>query len=107
MQYLAMPLGQNSPWYTFRITLSKVLYTMEVRYNIRMDRWLLSLYDAAMNPLVMGMPLLVTRAIGAQYVTLALPPGTFFVQDDSGKNAQPTLASFLLDHRFFYADPTA
>jgi len=103
--YLQIPMSSNHHWFTFRITLSQAIYMLDIRYNIRVDRWILSIYDAAQNPIVMGLPLLVTRDIIGQYVSLALPPGPLFCVDDSGKNLQPTLSAFLLSHRFMYAEP--
>lgn len=104
-KYLKIPMSPTQHWYSFRIALSQAIYTLDIRYNIRVDRWILSIYDSAQNPIVMGLPLLVGRDIIGQYATLALPPGPLFCVDDSGKGLQPALSSFLLTHRFIYAEP--
>lgn len=98
-----IPLGQNAPWFRFKITLSGVRYTLEARFNLRMDRWILSIMDAAGAPILMGIPLLIQRPL-TQYPTLALPPGDMFAVDRSGKDLQPTISSFVTDHELVYGE---
>lgn len=99
-----IPLEQMVPWYTFRITLAAVRYTLELRYNIRMARWILNIMNANGDPILMGAPLLIQRRL-TQYPARGLPPGDMFVVDNSGKGTQPTLSSFLTDHQLIYGDP--
>lgn len=106
MRYYRVPLDEQEPWYDFRVTLSGVRYIFELAFNNRMRRWILSIMDAAQNPILMGIPLLSGRDLTAQYPTLRLPPGSLAVYDTSGKALQAELASFLLDHVLVYADPT-
>lgn len=107
MQYMTIPLDDSEvPWRSFRMTLSGVRYNLELQYNVRVDRWFLSIYDAAQNPILMSIPLLIGRALTVQYPTLPLPVGVLFVVDNSNKGTQPGLASFHLDHELIYGDPT-
>jgi hypothetical protein len=103
--WLVIPLNQQQLWYTFSITLSQVLYNFEVRYNIRMARWILTISDAAQNVVVAGIPLLIDRdLLGQYYLTYAIPSNPLLVSDDSGQELQATLSSFLTDHRCLYAN---
>lgn len=102
--YVQIP-AQNLPDYDFNVTLTGVRYNLHVRYNLRMDRWLLDIADAAGNLVVAGIVLLIQRSLTGQYTTLALPPGPLLAADLSGQNLQPTEASFLTDHALIYGEP--
>ena len=89
-----------------RVPLSKVTYTLELRYNNRMGRWILNILDPIGAPILMGLPLLNMRDVTGQYKHLPVPKGPIFSIDDSGKGLEPTLSSFLTDHGLIYIDPT-
>lgn len=99
-----LPVDKNLPWFRFRVALTKVTYTLEMRYNTRMDRWILHILDTIGQPILMGIPLLRRRNPLGQYPTLALPPGVLLPIDDSGKNLEATISSFLIDHRLLYLE---
>lgn len=101
-----IPVGNVLPWMTFKITLSNVIYSLDFKYNTRMQRWTMDINDPSQNPLLTGIPLLIERNLTFQYFYLAIPPGVFFCTDDTGQETQPTLFSFGLDHTLFYVDPT-
>jgi hypothetical protein len=107
MKYYPLPVAQNHPWFTFRIPLSSVTYSIEMRYNTRMGRWIFSLGDAIGTPIVVGIPIFPNRDLLSRYQGSAIPPGPLFCIDDTGQNTPPTLSSFLTDHRLIYGDPTA
>lgn len=104
MAVFNIPVDANLPWYDFRVTLSGVAYILEMRFNKRMQRWILSILDVARNPILTGIPVLINRALTSQYSTLAIPPGVLYATDNSGNGLQPTLASFLSDHSILYYD---
>lgn len=105
MSFFSVPARNDLPWYTFKITLSSVLYTLTFRYNTRMTRWIIDLSDATGNLIVAGIPLLILRDLLAQYSTLPLPPGSLFCIDDTNQETQPTRYSFGVDHTLIYGDP--
>lgn len=106
MTFFTVPISNQLPWQTFRITLSGVVYTLEFRYNTRMARWLMNINDAAGNPILEGVPCLILRDMIAQYRTLAAPLGTFFCTDDTGLDQQPAEFSFGVSNTLWYEDPT-
>lgn len=106
MTLFQIPANATQTWYAQTVRLSGVSYVLELRFNTRMQRWLLNILDATETPVLMGVPLLILRNLTAQYTSLALPEGTLFCSDESGNGQQPTLASFLTDHTFWYTDPT-
>lgn len=106
MTTFTVPLNTTYPWQTSRIVLSGTIFTLEFRYNLRMSRWIMNVEDAAGNPILMGIPILIGINLTDQYATLAIPEGEFIATDDSGQGAQATQFSFGIDHTLSYIDPT-
>lgn len=106
MTFFTVPINNQLPWQTFKITLSSVVYTLEFRYNTRMQRWMMDIDDASGNPILEGVPCLVLRDLIGQYRTLAVPVGTFFVTDDTGQDLQPEQFDFGIQNTIWYEDPT-
>lgn len=102
--YKAIPIARKQPWFSMQIVLSQQRYTLELRYNLRMDRWILSVADAAGAPILVGIPMLIDRDLVSQYATLRLPPGPLFVMDETGKQLQAGLSSFFVDHVLVYGE---
>lgn len=106
MSLFQVPTVPNLPWYSFKITLSGVIFTVTLRYNPRMERWLMDIGDPSNQPILSGLPILINRNVNGQYVVSGVPSGFFFATDDTGQFTQPTLNSFQLDHSLLYNDPT-
>lgn len=104
---LTIPINVKLPWQQFKITLSGVIFTLEFKYNGRMDRWIMNINDASGNQVLQGMVLLINRNLTGQYTTLEIPEGVFYPADDTGQDTQPGQNSFGVDHTLFYLDPTA
>ena len=100
-----VPISNQLPWQTFKITLSGVIYSLNFKYNTRMARWTMDISDPSQNPILTGIPLLIQRNLTFQYYYLAIPPGVFFCTDDTGQETQPTQFSFGVDHTLYYVDP--
>lgn len=79
---------------------------MHLRYNGRMQRWIMDLNDAADEPILSGVPVIILRDLTGQYTTLQLPDGTFFATDDTNQDVQATLLSFGTDHTLYFVDNT-
>lgn len=104
MNLLIFPAGNTFPWYQFRVTLTQVVYTITMRYNPRMQRWIMDIGDASNNPIQVGLPILIERNVAGQYVTVGLPPGTIFATcDTAAPLTQPSRLSFGTTHTLYYA----
>lgn len=100
-------LARNDlPWYRFNVTLTGVVYTVRLRFNSRMNRWILDLADPSNNDILVGLPVLIQRNLASQYVITGLPSGPLFCNDNTGQNNQPTQFSFGISHTLYYIDPT-
>lgn len=107
-ELVTIPVGNDVPWYFFKIGLSGVQYTLTFRYNTRMTRWVMDIADASNVPILSSMPLLLGQSLTGRFTGLpGVPVGTFFVLDDTGQGAQPTRYSFGTTHRLMYLDPLA
>lgn len=106
MAVFQIPTDNTLPWYTFRIVLSNITYTLQLRYNTRMDRWFMQIQDAVGNPIVSGLPLLQRYSPLLQYRTLAVPAGDILIYNNTGTLNPPGLASFLSDYSIIYVDPS-
>lgn len=104
---LQFPMRNDLPLYTFNISLSGTIFNVQVIFNVRMNRYVMNINDTSGNPILGGIPVLIERNLTGQYVTLAIPEGTFFCTDDSGQDQQPTQFSFGVDHTMFYVDPAS
>lgn len=105
MALLVFPARNDLPWYTFQISLSNVIFTALMRYNTRMQRWILDLSDPSGTAILVGIPVLIERNLTGQYVTLAVPDGLLFSTDDTGKQNQPTQYDFGISHSMWYDEP--
>lgn len=104
MAILTLPVDQDAPWYQFTITLDDASYTIEMAFNTRAERWMLTLSDAVGTPVVASIPVLIQRDLLSPFRTLAVPPGYLIAGDTTGQQQQPTLGSFLLNHRLYYVE---
>lgn len=101
-QVFTIPARNDFPAYEFKIDLDGVVYTLFFRYNTRMTRWLLDIMDASGNPILMGLPLLITVDTTGRFVNEGVPAGFIDVSDDSNQGTQPTRDSFGTDHSLLY-----
>lgn len=107
-ELVRIPVGNDVPWYFFRIGLSGAQYKLTFRYNVRMTRWIMDIADAEGNPVQLGAPMLLSRDLTGRFIgTLAVPVGTFSVTDDTNQGVEATRYSFGVDHSLYYLDPLA
>ena len=97
-----LPLNSDVPWYRFKISLDSVVYTLRLRFNSRMDRWIFDIADSSNNDILLGLPLLIQRDLFGQYILSGLPNGMLIVTDDTEQDEQPTRNSFGTDKTLNY-----
>lgn len=105
--YIKVPLDAARPFYKFTIRLSGITYTFHIRWNERAGRWFFDLATASDLPLVSSVPLLIRKNLIARFATAGLPPGYFFVLDETGQNTEPGRNAWGTSHSLYYAEPTA
>ena len=107
MTFYTIPINSQFPWFTVKMTLSGVSYTLRFRLNNRSNRWIMDIADASNVDILDGIVLLINRDLTYQYQTAManLPAGQFFVVDNTGEGNEPTQYSFGNTHSLIYADP--
>jgi hypothetical protein len=91
MATLLIPTSAN-PYYSERVKLDGRDYLLRFSYNEREERWYLSLYDDAEDPLILGIKLLTNWELLQHYhADPRVPPGELWVMDTTGNDDPPTL----------------
>lgn len=94
MALLEIPVRKDIYSYEFQISLQQQVYFFEIKYNSRMQRWQLSVYDDTKTPLVLGINILTETDMTSQYIDRGLPPGLIFVVDTEGAKKDADLDDF-------------
>ncbi len=100
---IRVPVTVNLPWYSFTMTLDNVGYQLEMAYLSRADRWSLTIADLTGAAIARNIPVRIDLDLLSIYRAQAVPPGSLFCVDTTGKQNQPTLGSFLTTHAMYYA----
>lgn len=75
-----IPLSNDVQNYKFTITLRGTVYTIRIRYNYRMSRWIMDIRTVDDEAIVSGLPLLLGADILLNYKSKAeLPEGVFIM----------------------------
>lgn len=99
-----IPTSAQNTSYSEVVTLSGQRYTLSLRFNSRMYRWVLDIADGTGTPIVKGLVMLALRNLAGQYTTRPVPPGALFCYNAGALYQDPMLASFLTDTQFLYND---
>lgn len=90
-----MPLRINTredPYYTQRTRLEGRDYVLGLEYNEREQRWYLSLYDEAEDPIAIGIKLIANWSLLHPYrYDQRTPPGQLTCSDITGDGSPPTM----------------
>ena len=96
---LLIPTRNDLPDYTQQVTLDGTLYTLHFRFNLRMNRWILEIWDGPYINLLVG-NLLLSPSYPLNYRFAQKwpgPPGILILQDETGQNRVPTRTMLGVD----------
>jgi hypothetical protein len=85
---LRIPVTPDEAAFKVRIALEGRDYVLSFDFNTRMNRWILGVYDAEENPIVVGIALNIDSSILRLYVDNSLPPGEMILFDTSEKHIE-------------------
>ncbi len=90
---VVIPTGDGSTYFfDLRATLDDVAYTLEFRWNVRLEAWFMSIFDSEGTTPIRTSIRLVANWMLASYNTGRTPPGAFVAYDTSGQGIDPGLA---------------
>jgi hypothetical protein len=85
-------LTDGTAVYTFQTSLDSVAFQLDLEWNDRELAWYLNLYDANLNPLVMGRKVVLGIPLLGRFQGIAgLPPGDLIAFDTSNTDNPPGL----------------
>lgn len=74
-----IPLDSTYPKRSFRITIDGVSYVFRMRWNNRMERWIISISDSSDTLIVAGLVLNTRTDIAGQFRHLPIPQGLLLI----------------------------
>ena len=105
MATLVLPIRSDFKAYQFQIDLEGVIYTLDFGYNVRSERWYMSIFEQDAETLLVGdIPILINIPLHDQYIKEGLPPGRFIALDETGNNQEATSGNFGTDIKLFYEE---
>lgn len=99
-----LPVRSDLPQHEFQIDLEGTIFTITIRFNERKARWVMDIGDSNGTSILAGIVLLTDVNITDQYVGDNLPPGRFFVVDETGEGKNPGINDLGNDVKLFYLE---
>jgi hypothetical protein len=93
MASLIIPFSGESSFIE-EITLENTPYDFAFNWNSRGEFWELSIYDRDLNPLVLGIKLVLNEEFFVKFPDRGLPPGSLFIFDGTGSNEPISFEDF-------------
>jgi hypothetical protein len=84
-----IPLTNESSYFDLNFDLEDTRYTLGFAWNIRMNKWFMSISTADGTPILMGQPVFVSWDMFSRFKDQRLPRGGFLFFDSSGANLDP------------------
>lgn len=104
MAMLQIPIDGNHPDHQFFIDLEGTVYLMHFKLNDRSKRWTMDIKLEDGTLLVAGIPLIVNWPLIRRFKDSRLPPGEFYVVNETGGTEEPREDSFLETHVLIYLE---
>lgn len=104
MAVIEIPVRSDFKAYTIQVDLEGVTYTLNFRFNTRLQNWVMDIADAAGTDLLNGVVLLTNVALTSYVVKDGLPPGKFICIDESGANRDAGIEDLGNDVKLLYEE---
>jgi hypothetical protein len=101
-----IPIKSDAAYYDLQVTLEDVTYTLEFRWNVRLEAWFMHILDAeGVNLIRAGLRLVVGWPLNA-YAAARTPPGAFLLVDTTGADEEAGLEDLGERHQLVYFSST-
>ena len=104
MALVGVPLRKDVPSYQFRIELDSITYTLSIRYNSRLNRWVMDFNTENNSPLVTGIILLLGTNLLKRFKNEGLPEGDLFLINVENENIEGGRDNFSENVQLFYQE---
>ena len=104
MATVILPLTFEFASYEFHTELEGVLYYFKIKYNNRMSRWTMNILDENEEMIISGVVLITGYNLLAIYQDPRLPPGDFFMYDETGAKQTSTREELGNTVKLFYIE---
>lgn len=101
---LVIPVKSDAAYYDIQVVLDDVTYTLEFRWNHRLEAWFLNILDAqGVGVVRAGLRLVVNSPLNP-YGAERTPPGVLVLVDTTGSNDEAGLNDLGDRHQLLYFD---
>lgn len=104
MAIFKLPVSFEFPKFRFNTELDEEVFIFSFRLNERMNRWVMSIYDATETPLVTGIPVLLGVPFYEQFKNPDLPKGRLFAINPESANVEAGSEDLGKSVFIFYSD---
>lgn len=102
MPTFLVPVLSNNPYFEISVPFDGIVYILEFYWNIRAQRFFLSVFDSQNDLIISGIPIVLNFPLFYQYKNLKLPKGLLYAADTTGKSILPKLEDFGTRVQLFY-----
>jgi len=86
---VTVPVLLDTPLFSLETQLDGTLYSLTFRWNSRANQWFVDLADAANDPIVSGIAIVVDFPLARRCRDPRMPPGALFAVDTTGAGLDP------------------
>lgn len=105
LNIIQLPVTSTISAYSFKTTLDGQIYTLAFHYETRLGNWIMDIYDSTGAILLKaGIPMQTGYPLNWRYAQrlAGMPPGLFFVNDDSGQGQSANTTNFGVTVNLYY-----
>jgi hypothetical protein len=96
----------DRPWQELQAPLEGAVYTLELRWSAREERWYLDVYDEDHDAIYTGVAVVLNFPLAIRCADARMWPGALFATDTSGANLEPGVDDFGDRVKLIYFDST-
>ena len=104
MDIVRIPLTNDDESYDFDIELSGSIYNLNIRYNLRMDRWIMDIRDVQGENILCGLVLNIGLNLLGEYSDSRLPSGGFYVVNHESQYDDPGETDIGVNSFLYYIE---
>jgi len=104
MSWRKIPVRSDIFAYSMRVELDQKIFILSFRYNARMDKWVMDIYDDQGNTLMHGIVLYTNFPLAYGIVSDDLPQGEFVCVHITGDDIDAGRDNFGTDVKLLYKE---